>query len=216
MKLYRLYRPPEPGGTTGRLMRITGTLTMIRTVLIAVAAIAATVAATEVAAQSGTPVRKLTVAPAGTPTGTWIVVRGGEREVSHCIVGPRSDAPNPQPGKPQFMIAVDREIVLLRVRAADWSFPGARDIAVTLATADGVERQPAAAVHGNDLIDVDLGSDAQKVSELAALAHLEIRTEGTVVRLLLDGLSEALPAYRTCVASIGQPIKPELRIVAAR
>jgi Rieske Fe-S protein len=84
---------------------------MIRTALIAVAAIAATVAATEVAAQSGTPVRKLNAGPAA----NWIAISGGEQNISHCIIGPRSDASNPQPGKPQFMIAADRELVLLRV-----------------------------------------------------------------------------------------------------
>ena len=34
----------------------------------------------------------------------------------------------------------------------------ARDIAVTLVTADGTERQPAAAVHGRDLIDIAFGT----------------------------------------------------------
>ncbi len=185
---------------------------MIRTALITVAAIAATVAATEVAAQSGAPVRTITVAPAG----TWIAVRGGEREVSHCIIGLRSDAPDPAPGKPQFMIAADRDLVLLRVRAAEWSFPGARDIAVTLTKADGAEQVPAAAARGKDMIDIALGTDAQKVTELAAQAHLDIRTEGTTVRLTLDGIAEVLPAYRACVAGIGAPIKPQVHAVAAR
>ena len=184
---------------------------MIRTILIAVAAIAATVAATEVAAQSGTPVRKLNA-----PSGSWMALRGGDQQISHCIIGPRSDVPNPQAGKPQFMIAADREIVLLRVRAAEWSFSGARDIAVTLVTADGAELEPAAAVRGQDLIDIDLGSDARKVAELAAQIDIEIRTEGTVVRLPLGGLTEVLPAYRACVASIGQPRKPEVQVVAAQ
>jgi hypothetical protein len=184
---------------------------MIRTVLLAVAAITATVAATEVAAQSGTPVRKLDI-----PSGTWIAVRGGEQHVSHCIIGPRSEVSNPQPGKPQFMIAADRELVLLRVRAADWSFSGARDIVVTLVTGDGAEFKPAAAVRGRDLIDIDLGTDARKVMEFAAQTYVETRTEGTIVRLSLNGVAEVLPAYRACVASIGNPIKPEFRIVAVQ
>src|SRR5882724_8012428 len=111
---------------------------MIRAALIAFSAIAATVAATEVAAQSGAPVRKLTV----TPAGAWTVVRAGEQKVSHCVMGVRSDAVNPQPGQPQFMITADDQFVLLRVRAAEWSFSGARDIAVTLVTNAGAERQP--------------------------------------------------------------------------
>src|SRR6476660_5652776 len=117
---------------------------MIRAALIAFAAIAATVAATELAAQSGAPVRKLGVAPAG----AWTVVRAGEQKISHCMMGLRSDAANPQPGKPQFMISADDQFVLLRVRAAEWTFSGARDIAVTLAAGENAERQPAAAVRG--------------------------------------------------------------------
>jgi len=185
---------------------------MIRAALIAVAAIAATVAATEVAAQSGAPVRKLNV----TPAGTWISVRGGEQQVTDCKIGPRSDSANPEPGKPQFMIAAEEHFVLLRVRAAEWSFSGARDIAVTLVTADGAERQPAAAVHGRDLIDIALSTDAQSVAELAAQSHIEIRTEGTAVRLPLTGIAEVLPAYRGCLASIGTPIKPQVHAAAVQ
>jgi len=185
---------------------------MIRTALIAIAAIAATVAATEVAAQSGAPVRTLTMPSAG----TWISVRGGEREVIDCKIGPRSDAANPLPGKPQFMIAADQQFVLLRVRAAEWSFSGARDIAVTLVTADGAERQPAAAVHGQDLIDIAFGTDAKRVAELAAQPYLEVRTEGTTVRLPLEGIAGVLPAYRACLASIGTPTKPQVHAVAAQ
>jgi hypothetical protein len=185
---------------------------MIRAALIAVAAIAATVAATEVAAQSAAPVRKLSVSPAG----TWISARGGEREVIDCKIGRRSDTANPQPGKPQFMIAADEQFVLLRVRAAEWSFSGARDIAVTLVTADGAERQPAAAVHGQDLIDIAFGTDARSVAELAAQAYLEIRAEGTAVRLPLEGIAQVLPAYQACLASLGTPIKPQVHAAAAR
>jgi hypothetical protein len=54
------------------------------------------------------------------------------------------------------------------------------------------------------------------VVEFAAQTHVEIRTEGSVVRLPLNGVAEVLPAYRACVASIGNPIKPEFRIVAVR
>jgi hypothetical protein len=211
--LYRLYRLLEPGGAVARLMRITGSLTMIRAALIAVAAIAATVAATEVAAQSAAPVRTLSIALAG----NWISVRGGEREVIDCKIGPRSDTANPQPGKPQFVIAADEQFVLLRVRAAEWSFSGgARDIAVTLVTADGAERQLAAGVRGQDMIDIAFGTDARSVAELAAQAYLEVRTEGTAVRLPLRGIAEVLPAYQACLAGIGAPIKPEVHAVAVR
>jgi hypothetical protein len=220
--LYRLYRRPEPGGAVVRLMRIKGELTMIRAALIAVAAIAATVAATEAAAQSGAPVRKLAV----TPTGTWTVVRAGEQKISHCVMGVRSDAANPQSGKPQFMISADDQFVLLRVRAAEWAFSGARDITVTLGTvtlgtvtlgtAESAERQPAAAVRGQDMIDIAFGPEPERMMELAASAYLDIRAEGTVVRLPLKGLAEALPAYRECLASVGLPAKPQVHAVAVR
>ena len=185
---------------------------MIRATLIAIAAITATVAATEVSAQSGAPVRKLTA----TSAETWTVVRAGEKTISHCVMGLRSDAANPQPGKPQFMISADDQFVLLRVRAAEWSFSGARDIAVTLATAESAERQPAAAVRGKDVIDIAFGIEPERMMELAAAPYLDIRTEGTAVRLPLAGLAEVYPAYRDCLAGIGQPAKPQVHSVAAR
>ena len=176
---------------------------MIRSALIALAAIAATVIATEAAAQAGAPVRRLDAAPQG----PWTVVRAGGETVSHCMMGIRSNAANPEPGKPQFMISADDQFAVLRVRAAEWSFTGARDIAVTLVTADGAEREPAAAVHGKDLIDIAFGTAPERMAELAASSHLEIRAEGTAVRLPLEGLSAMLPAFRDCLASIGQPAK---------
>jgi hypothetical protein len=114
------------------------------------------------------------------------------------------------------MISADDQFVLLRVRAAEWSFSGARDLAVTAVTADGTERQPAAAVRGNDMIDIAFGTEPERMVELASQPYLEIRTEGTAVRLPLKGLVEVLPAYRGCLASVGQPVKPEVHAVAAR
>src|SRR5262245_9960548 len=187
-------------------MRINGDLTMIRAALVALAAIAATVIATEAAAQSASPVRRWSV----TPEGKWAAGRAGEQTVSHCMIGIRSDAANPEPGKPQFMISADDQFAVLRVRAAEWSFSQARDIAVTLVTAGGTERQPAAAVRGKDLIDIAFGSTSEQMAELAASSHLEIRTEGTVVRLPLGGLASALPAFRDCLSRIGQPVKPQV------
>ena len=187
-------------------MRIKGDLTMIRTALAALAAIAATMIATEAAAQSASPVRRLSV----TSEGRWAVVRAGEVTISHCMIGIRSDAATPQKGLPQFMISADHQFAVLRVRAAEWSFTGARDIAVTLVTADGTEREPAAAVHGKDLIDIALGTAPERMAELAGSNHLEIRTEGTAVRLPLVGLSAVLPAFRHCLAGIGQAAKLQI------
>jgi hypothetical protein len=158
---------------------------MFRTAIIAISTILATALATEAAA------------------GQWAVVAVGEQKVSHCVIGVRSDASAPKAGQPQFMITADDQFAILRVRAAEWSFTGGRDIAVTLA-ADGHERQPAAAVHGADLIDIAFGVEPDRLNELVSAGHLDIRTEGTVVRLPLNGLAEVLPAYRDCLASVGR------------
>ena len=138
------------------------------------------------------------------------MVRAGEATISHCMIGVRSDAANPQPGKPQFMISADDQFAVLRVRAAEWSFEAARDIAVTLVAADGMERTPAAAVRGKDMIDIAFGPAPERMAELAASSHLEIRTEGTVVRLPLGGLASALPAFHACLAGVGQPVRPQI------
>jgi hypothetical protein len=45
---------------------------------------------------------------------------------------------------------------------------------------------------------------------------LDIQPEGAAVRLPLKGLADVLPAYRDCLASIGQPVKPAIQAVAAR
>ena len=84
-------------------------------------------------------------------------------------MGLRSDAPAPQAGKPQFMFSADGEFVLLRVRAAEWSFDRSRDIPVRMVTADGSERRPAAAVHGADLIDIAFGVAPELMTGLAGI-----------------------------------------------
>jgi len=166
---------------------------MFRTVLTAIAAIAAVAAASSAAAQGASPVRTLNKSQ-------WEVVKGGQSTISHCVMGVRSDASAPTNGKPQFMITADKDFAILRVRAAEWTFNGARSIDVTLKTGKG-ESQPGAMVSGRDLIDIAFGSD----SELATAGHIEIKTEGTTVRLSLAGIADALPAYRDCLANIGKP-----------
>ena len=170
---------------------------MFRTVVAAIAAILATGLATQATAQPD----KLVVPAAG----RWAVVQIGDQRVSHCVMGVRSDTAAPVAGQPQFMISADDQFVILRVRAAEWSFTASRDIAVTLATGNGSERQPAAAVHGADLIDIAFGVEPERINELAASSYLDIRTEGTSVRLPLKGLAQMLPAYRDCLKSVGQP-----------
>ena len=166
---------------------------MIRTALTAFAAIAAIATASSAAAQGASPVRTLT-------KGQWEVVKAGQGTISACVIGLRSDASAPSAGKPQFMITADKDFAILRVRAAEWSFNGARSIDVSLTTGNG-QSQPGAMVSGRDLIDIAFGSE----NELATAGHIDIKTEGTAVRLSLTGLAEALPAYRDCLASIGKP-----------
>lgn len=175
-----------------------GALTMIRTVL---AAIAATAAVASAAAQPAAPVRPLAVPAAG----QWAVVPVGDRTVSYCAMGLRSDEAAPLPGRPQFMIGADDRFAILRVRAAEWSFGAGGDVAVTLVNSEGAEHRPQAVVRGTDLIDVAFGTDPRQVAELARSSHLDIRAEGTIVRLPLLGLADVLPAYRDCLANVGKP-----------
>jgi hypothetical protein len=170
---------------------------MIRSALIAFSVIASVTAAL---GQPLGPVRTLTT----TLPGQWAVVQIGQDKAGQCVVGLRSDAAAPAPGQPQFMISADQGFAILRVRAAEWSFPGGRDIAVTLATDEGSQRTPAAVVRGRDLIDISLGVGPD-LGTLARSGHLVISAEGTDVRLPLKGLAEVLPAYRDCLAGLGTP-----------
>ncbi|MBM3530903.1 MAG: hypothetical protein FJX62_22730 [Alphaproteobacteria bacterium] len=170
---------------------------MFRTVLIA---IAATAAIGPAVAQPAAPVRSLTV-----QIGSWAVAPVGDRTVSHCVMGLRSEAADPAPGKPQFMVSADREFAILHARAAEWTFNSSRDVVVTLAASDG-EHKPQARVLGADRIDIALSNDPARLTELAAAGDLEIHAEGKAVRLPLGGLSAVLPAYRECLASVGKPL----------
>jgi hypothetical protein len=167
---------------------------MIRTALTAFAAIAAIAAASSAAAQSASPVRTLNKAQ-------WEVVKAGQGTISACVIGIRSEAAAPTAGKPQFMITADKDFAILRVRAAEWNFTGARSIDVSLSTGQG-QSQPGAMVSGRDLIDIAFGTE----SELSTAGHIEIKAEGTTVRLSLAGIADALPAYHDCLASIGKPV----------
>jgi len=170
---------------------------MMRSALIAFSVIASV---TTVSAQPIGPVRTLTT----TPAGQWAVVQLGQDKAAQCVMGLRSDAAAPALGQPQFMISADQGFAILRVRAAEWSFPGGRDIAVTLATDDGSQSTPAAVVRGKDLIDISLGASPD-LGALARSGHLAISAEGTEVSLPLEGLAEVLPAYRDCLAGLGTP-----------
>jgi hypothetical protein len=179
---------------------------MIRSAILAAATILAAFTADAAAGPQAVSVEKASL----TAAGRWVVVYAGEPRVTHCMIGIRSDAASPEPGRPQFVISADEQFVMLRVRAAEWSFTASRDIAVTLVTSQGVERKPAASVHGTDLIDNALGVEADRMNELADASHLEIHAEGTTVSLPIRGLAAVLPAYRACLGSIGQPVKAQV------
>lgn len=177
---------------------------MFRTALTAFAAIAAIAAASSAAAQGASPVRTFNKSQ-------WEVVKAGQAAVSHCVMGVRSDAAAPVAGKPQFMITADNDFAILRVRAAEWKFDGARAIDVTLSTGKG-DVKPDAFVRGQDLIDIAFGSESQ----LANAGHIDIKTEGTTVRLSLAGIADALPAFRDCLANIGKPNGYQVQASIAR
>jgi hypothetical protein len=174
---------------------------MLRAAIVAATAIIVTALTTQATAQSGTPVRTL----GATPSGGWTVVQVGEQTINQCLLGMRSDAPAPTPGQPQFMISADNDFAVLRVRAAEWSFGSGGQVAVTLVTADGEESTPTAFVRGADLIDIAFAATPDRISELAQSSELAIRSQQTTIRLPLAGLSQALPAYRDCLARISQP-----------
>ena len=171
---------------------------MFRTALIALAA-AATVAATAAAAQTASPVRSSTRAEG---SGPWSAPAPDGQPLRD---GLRSDAAAPQPGKPQFMITAETSSPILRVRAAEWSFAGARDIESTLVTANGAERQPAAAVRGKDLIDIAFGTEPERLAELAELEPSGDSRRRDRRSACRSGAFRELPAYRHCLAGIGQP-----------
>jgi hypothetical protein len=174
---------------------------MIRTIILAASAILATALITQATAQPAATVHKASF----TSVPDWSVVRAGQPTVSHCIMGLRSNAAAPSDGSPQLMFIADRSFAILRVRAAEWSFSGSRDIVLTLVTSTGSVRQPAAVVRGADLVDIAFGAEPGDIDELATSSQLEIQTEGTTVYLPLTGLTEVLPAFRLCLASIGEP-----------
>ena len=109
------------------------------------------------------------------------------------------------------MISADDQFAVLRVRAAEWSFTGARDIAVTLVTADGTEREPAAAVHGKDLIDIAFGTAPERMAELAAFEpsrNSHRRNRGPPAAR--GPFRRFCQPIRDCLAGIGQAAKLQI------
>ena len=133
----------------------------------------------------------------------WI---GNDEKVNHCALLRGTGASDPLPGEPKFLFVADREWVILRVRAVEYQFTDKKPLSLTLTTAIG-ERQPLATTGGPDLADIRFGKDRADMAALLASPHLDVRMDGVTVRLPLDGLAAAMPAYNDCMAHIGKPAK---------
>lgn len=134
----------------------------------------------------------------------WI---GNDQKVNHCILVRGDFDAAPQKDDPRLMIVADRDNVILRVRATAYRFEAARRIAVTVVTADGAAQTPLAAVAGPDLVDIKLDNERALLDRFAASGQLDVRAEGTAVRLRLDRMGEALKPYDACMNDIGAPAK---------
>jgi hypothetical protein len=117
--------------------------------------------------------------------------------------GTSSDKPTA--GEPKFMFVVDRNIAILRLRAAPFQFTGKKALQVRLVSADGTERKPPAATAGPDLADMKL--EPQEMAALLAAPNADATVDGMAVRLSFDGAKEIMTAYRECLADIGKPAK---------
>ena len=89
----------------------------------------------------------------------------------------------------------------------EYKFTGKKALAVTAITAEGVESKPLAATGGPDLADVRFSAEPTERDALLSTKHLDIRTEDATVRLSFEGLDEAQPAFKQCLANIGSPAK---------
>lgn len=140
--------------------------------------------------------------------GPWQVAAiGNDAKVNHCALARGTSSADPKAGEPKFVLLVDKESMILRLRAAEYTFTEKKALAVTAITAEGVESKPLAATGGPDLADIRFSAEPKERDALLATKHLDIRTGDTTVRLAFDGLDEAQPAFQACLANIGSPAK---------
>ena len=66
---------------------------------------------------------------------------------------------------------------------------------------------PIAATGGPDLADIRFSAERRELDALLATKHLDIRTDGSTVRLSFAGLTEAKADFDQCMANIGSPAK---------
>jgi hypothetical protein len=140
--------------------------------------------------------------------GPWEVAAiGNDEKVNHCALTRGTASAELKPGEPKFLMIVDRTWMILRVRDASYKFTEKKGLAVTVTTAEGVESRPLAATGGPDLADIRLSAEPKDVDALLATRYLDVRTEGSNVRLSFAGLGAAKPDFDQCMANIGSPAK---------
>ena len=140
--------------------------------------------------------------------GPWEVAAiGNDEKVNHCALTRGTSTAELKPGEPKFLMIVDRTWMILRVRDASYKFTEKKGLPVTVTTAEGVESKPLAATGGPDLADIRLSAEPKDIDALLATKHLDVRTEGSNVRLSFAGLAAAKADFDQCMANIGSPAK---------
>jgi hypothetical protein len=140
--------------------------------------------------------------------GPWEVAAiGNDEKVNHCALTRGTSTAELKPGEPKFLMIVDRTWTILRVRDASYRFTEKKGLPVTVTTAEGVESRPLAATGGPDLADIRLSAEPKDIDALLATRYLDVRTEGSNVRLSFAGLAAAKPDFDQCMANIGSPAK---------
>jgi hypothetical protein len=140
--------------------------------------------------------------------GPWEVAAiGNDEKVNHCALTRGTSTAELKPGEPKFLMIVDRTWMILRVRDASYRFTEKKGLPVTVTTAEGVESRPPAATGGPDLADIRLSAEPKDIDALLATRYLDVRTEGSNVRLSFAGLAAAKPDFDQCMANIGSPAK---------
>ena len=140
--------------------------------------------------------------------GPWEVAGiGNDEKVNHCALTRGTSSAEPKPGEPKFLMIVDRTWMILRLRDASYKFTEKKQLDLTVITADGTEMKPPAATGGPDLADIRFSAGPKDVDALLAAAHLDVRLDGSTVRLSFSGLAAAKADFDACMANIGSPAK---------
>jgi hypothetical protein len=161
-------------------------------------------ASTPAPPQAQQPFRKLEYSRIG----PWEVAAiGNDEKVNHCALARGTASPDPKAGEPKFLMLVDKETMILRLRAAEYKFAEKKALAVTAITAEGVESKPLAATAGPDLADIRFSAEPKERDALLATRHLDIRTDDATVRLSFEGLDEVQSTFKQCLANIGSPAR---------